>query len=311
MTTSSKRSKMLGAGIIVLIIGLLTGIGLWYSSVQREADAVRNLARAPSGCDTTLSFDAPGDYFVYIETAGQFDAEVDGDCGADGAYGILGGVLPAVSLSLTESGGDEVALDSRAGVSYDAAGFVGQSVRTFTLDAAGDFDLRVVAPGSPDVQFAAAVGRNPSDGVGVLQLGAVVAALAGLVLGGGLIIASRRSPDVVAVSGGPVWPTQTVGWPTSPPGMPMAPSPTAQAPVGPPTQYPVPSAVPPLAGTPPPPSPPATPSPTGSDWSDQTRPVRSHPDQNPSGPTWGSGSSDGSSGDGQQSPWAPPSDSTQ
>jgi len=292
MTTSSKRTALLSTGIVVLIVGLFVGFGLWYSAGQREDDAVRNLARAPSGCDTTLSFDAPGDYYVYVETAGRFDDDIDGDCGADGEYEIAGGVLPAVSLSLTRAGGDEVPLDSQAGVSYDAAGFTGQSVRTFSVEEAGDFQFRVEAPGSPDVQFAAAVGRNPADGVASMRWGGVLSALAGVVLGGGLILAARRTPNVAPNSAEPMWPSQPAGWPTSPPGMPTAPPPPGQAPVGPPTQYPP-------THSPPTQYPPAQ----------QLPPAPSAPGWNPDGSAWGASSSDGSSGDGQRSPWAPP-DST-
>lgn len=296
MTTSSKQSAMFGAGLVVLIIGLLAAIGLWYSAGQREADAVRNLARAPSGCDTTLDFEAAGEFTIYIETAGRFDDPVAGDCVADAEYSVVGESLPAVSLKMTSPSGDDVELTNASGTTYDADGFAGQSIRTFRVETLGDHILRVETPGDPDVRIAVAVGRDPSDGVGMMQLGAVIAALAGLVIGGGLMIASRRSTGTEpAAAAGEQWPADPAGWPTTPPGMPAAPAPAGWQPaVGPPSHAPgpplgVPSPQAP-AGWPPQPAAPATP------------PDNSGP------PAWEPVPSDGSSGDGQRSPWAPPSD---
>ncbi len=295
MSSSSKRTGLLATGIVVLIVGVLAALGLWISSGQRESDAVRNLARAPIGCDTTLDFDATGEYFVYVESAGQFDGDVSGDCGATGEYEVSGDDLPPVTLTLTDPSGDDVALDSRAGISYDTAGYVGTSVRSFTVDETGDHRLRVETPGSSGVAFAAAVGRNPSDGVASMRLGAVLAGLGGLVIGGLLVLLSRRGSNDEPALTEDVWSGQVTGWPTSPPGMPVAPPTGASAPVGPPTQYPL------------PPEPAAPPPPPGGGWPPQVAPSPGQSGQ-PNAPTWGGATNDGSSGDGQRSPWAPPSD---
>jgi hypothetical protein len=296
MTTSSKQSAMFGAGLVVLIVGLLAAVGLWYSAAQREADAVRNLARAPSGCDTTLDFEAAGEFTIYIETAGRFDEPIAGDCVADGTYGVLGEGLPELSLEMTSPVGDDVELTDASGTTYDADGFTGQSVRTFRVETPGDHMLRVEALGDSDVRLAVAVGGDPSDGVATMQLGAVLAALVGVVIGGGLMLASRRSSGTdPAAAAAAQWPADPAGWPTTPPGMPAAPTPEGWQPaVGPPSHVPGASPSTPNpetpAGWPPQPAAPATPA----DGSNQ--------------PTWGLAPSDGSSGDGQQSPWAPPSD---
>jgi hypothetical protein len=299
MTTSSKQSAMFGAGLVVLIVGLLAAIGLWYSAGQREANAVRNLARAPSGCDTTLDFEAVGDFTIYIETAGRFDTPIAGDCVVDGAYGVLGDELPAVSLEMTSPSGDDVELTSTSGVAYNADGFAGQSARTFRVETPGDHILRVETPGDTDVQLAVAVGKDPSDGVGLMQLGAVLAAFAGLAIGGGLMIASRRTAGTEpAAAAAQQWPLNPAGWPTTPPGVPAPPAAEGWQPaVGPPSHAPGaphgasnPQAP---AGWPPQPAAPAAP------------PASSNQ------PTWEPAPSDGSSGDAQRSPWAPPGDAAQ
>ncbi len=300
MTTTAKRTGLLGAGIVVLIVGLLAALGLWISSTQRESDAVRNLARAPIGCDTMLDFEASGEFYIYIESAGRFDGAVSGDCGAEGEYDLPSDSLPPVTLSMTAPNGDDVALDSDAGVSYDTAGYVGQSVRVFTVNEPGGYQLRVEAPGSTEVAFAAAVGRDPSEGVGSMRLGAVLTAIGALIIGGLLLLLSRRSATTEPEVGDVAWPGQPMGAATSPPGMAMPPQSGVPAPLGPPTQYPI---APPAS---------APPTPQGGSWTPQAQTTpQQDPSRAPGAPTWGATPNDGSSGVGQRSPWAPPSDSAQ
>lgn len=302
MSTTAKRTGLLGAGIVVLIIGLLSAFGLWISANERESDAVRNLARAPIGCDTTLDFESDGVFYIYIETAGRFDDAVSGDCGAEGEFELVGDSLPPVTLSLTAPNGDDVTLDSRAGVLYDAAGSVGQSVRSFTIDEPGGYRLRVEAPGSTDVTFAAAVGRDPSDGVGAMHLGAVLAGVAGLLIGGLLMLVSRRSSGPEPLPADTAWPGQGAGWPTSPPGMPIAPPAPigTTAPLGPPTQHPT--------------APPGVTAPGTSGGSWAPRPAmtpQGGSSGTPNASSWGAAPNNDSTGDRSQSPWAPPSDAAQ
>jgi hypothetical protein len=298
MTTSKKQGAMFGAGMVVLIVGLLTAIGLWYSAGQREADAVRNLARAPSGCATTLDFETAGEFTIYIETAGRYDEPIAGDCVADDEYSVVSESVPVVALAMTSPAGDDVELTNASGITYDVDGFTGQSVRTFRVETPGDHILRVQTPGDPDIRLAVAVGRDPSDGVGTMQLGAVLAALVAVVIGGGLMIGSRRSSAPEPAAAAAKWPTGPQVWPTTPPCLPAAPTPQGWQPaVGPPThapQAPLGASSPEApAGWPPQPAVPATP------------PKSSGP--LPGGRT----PSDGSSSDGQRSPWAPPSDAAQ
>ena len=101
----------------------------------------------------------------------------------DGAYGVPGDSLPAVSLEMTSPAGDEIVLTDASGSTYDVDGFPGESIRTFSVETPGDHILRVDVSGDSEVRLVMAVGKEPSDGVGMMRLGAVLAALAGLVLG--------------------------------------------------------------------------------------------------------------------------------
>ncbi|WP_394935054.1 hypothetical protein [uncultured Ilumatobacter sp.] len=274
MTTSSKQSAMFCTGLAVLIVGLLATVGLWYAADQRQSNAVSNLARAPSGCETTLDFAAVGDFTMYAETAGRFDEPIAGNCAADGAYNVPGDSLPAISLKMTSPAGDEIVLTDASGSTYDVDGFQGESIRTFSVETPGDHILRVDVSGDSEVRLVMAVGKEPSDGVGMMRLGAVLAALAGLVLGGTMTIASRRPPKTAATV--PFEP-----WATGMPAMPEAPmDPESWEPaLGPPSHTP---GAPPAA--------PSTPEPTG--WTLQ--PV------SPPMPTTEP------SDDARPSPWAPP-----
>jgi hypothetical protein len=246
---SNRRTGFLVAGIVVLIVGLIAAVGLWYSAGQRQSDAVRDLARAPVGCDTTLNFEVAGEFLVFLETEGEISA-VTGSCVAPGSFGQLGSPrnLPPVRLALTGPDGSDVALDTRTGVDYDSDGSAGQVIRTFVVGTPGDYVLRVEPTnGSEPAGYAIAIGRDPSNGVQPLQLGAFAAGITGLIVGLSLIAVSRRrgTPEALVPvdpwSSAPEWPTsppgaqqppQSAGWeqqpgpPMQPPGSPVPTAPT-------------------------------------------------------------------------------------
>ena len=86
---------------------------------------------------------------------------------------------------------------------------------------------------SADRSFAIAVGKDPNSGVAMLRIGAVIAALTGLIVGVAcIVLGSRRRPDAAA-SQTPAWPAAT-GWPSAPPGSPPGGAGGTEPPVGPP-----------------------------------------------------------------------------
>jgi hypothetical protein len=216
---SNRRTRFFAAGVIVLIVGLLAAVGLWYSAGQRQSEAVRNLARAPVGCDTTLNFEVAGEFLVFVEIEGKI-GNVTGSCESPGDFGQLGisQGLPPVRLDLTAPDGSDVALDTRTGVDYDADGSAGQAIRTFVVERPGDYVLRVQpANDAEPAVFAIAIGRDPSDGVRPLQLGAFAAGIAGLIIGLALIATSRRRDDPEGMAPIDPW-LVAAPWPISPPG---------------------------------------------------------------------------------------------
>lgn len=299
---TSKAGGLIALGIVVLIVGLLSGIGLWFSADQRYEDAVDNLARAPVGCVTTLDFAEAGRYLLFVETKGEL-ADVVGDCGDRGEFEWTDTAQPAATVTLTDPEGVSVGLDAAGGVSYDSARSTGRVNQSFQIDVPGD---HLLSASDGPAGFAFAIGRDPNDGVALLRAGAGLAAAAGVVIGGALLLLAARRSSAAAGAGA------TPGdWTNMPPGRSMGPG-TGTSPAWQPvTQPPI---RPPVA-------PPSGP-PTGLPTAPQTGPIVGQPPlgggpEPSSGPPIrpagepARGRPDGSTGDGERSPWAPPAESGQ
>jgi len=254
----ARRGGLLGLGIVLLLGGVGTGAALFVTSSSQYEDAVKNLQRAPVGCDTEFNFTGTGTFIFYAESKGKV-GDLRGDCeNTDTDYNHDGRI--SVDLTLTNADGEEVDLDSASGASYDAAGYTGSEINTLKLDEPGKYTLSV---SSDDTDFAIAVGRNPKDDADSMKTIAIAALIAGVVLGLlFIILGMRRKPAAPAAgawnpAGGgnlagyqPVSGPPPVAPPTAPPQPAWQPVPPPQAPPAPPV--------------PPPPAPPAPGS--GSPW---------------------------------------------
>jgi hypothetical protein len=211
-------------GVVVLVVGLLAAGTLWVVAGSRRDAAIENLARAPIGCDTTLDFAQPGEYLIFVETAGRLD-DVRGDCDADGDF-VISTQRPPVEITLIDPDGDPLEFESRRDdVTYSSAGYVGRSILSVEVTEAADHVLR--AESSESGTFAVVVGRDPNRGVMLLRIVALVTALAALAIGLVLIIrGGRREPVAV----GP-W---TAAQPTAPTWVQHPGQPPYQAPTQPP-----------------------------------------------------------------------------
>ena len=278
--SKGKRHRgLLVLAVILLVGGLLGGGAMSLKSKSNYEESVKSLARAPVGCTTTLVFDKPSTFTVYLETKGKL-GKLTGDCESNGSdYSHPGDKLPKVSLTLVDSKGAEVNMERGVTASYDVSGYKGTGVRTVSIDQAGTYRLNVE---SDDTDFAVAIGKNPkkdSDllkaiGGGVGLLGVVLGVLF-LVLG----LRRRRPEPAMADVRNPAGPLP--GWPPGPyAGMPPAPPPApgyrpepppvpqpiglpGQPPIRLPEQLPGGGFAPPTFAPPPPPSdqrPPAPPS---------------------------------------------------
>jgi len=219
-----RRGWQLALGTGLLVGFLAVAVGLWIGANRSYEDNIAGFARAPVGCDTTLSFSRTGDFILYVETTGQLDV-VRGDCDASGVYERTDDP-PAVQLVLRGPSGEVVELESSTGLDYDTGEFVGNSQRRVQIESAGDHILTV---GSAEgAEFAVAIGRDPDDGAGLMRWGAIGALITGLLLGGlFLVLGSRRTP-VQATEQSPWHPDSTTGpqaagWPSGPPGFPVPP----------------------------------------------------------------------------------------
>jgi len=184
-----RRTPLLIIGLIVLVAGIGTGVALWIASGSQYDEAVKNLQRAPVGCDTEFNFTGTGTFIFYTETKGQL-GDMHGDCpNANTDYDHGDDTRVRAQLTLVDKDGEEVDLDRSSGASYDTAGYVGSEVRTLTIDEPGEYTLTVE---SDDDDFAIAVGRNPKDYADTLKTIAIIVAAVGVVLGGLLILLGTR-----------------------------------------------------------------------------------------------------------------------
>lgn len=210
-------------GMLLVVAGLIGGALLYVLSVRRPGQAVDHFARAPVGCTTTLEFTETGTFYVYAEDAAQVTPPA-GDCEPTGEPGR------AFGFELTGSGG-AVVPKSDESVEYDSGGRTGRSIARFDIDTAGSFEIAVVGD---DPAVVAAVGRDPQDGVDELRRGALIVAIAGVLLGALLLAVAGRRSSRAATFAPPVGP----GWDLHPPSetpseWPPAPPHIAQVPVNP------------------------------------------------------------------------------
>ncbi len=253
-TPGARRPALIGLGALVLVAGLVIGIVLVMAASSNYDKGVENLARAPIGCVTSLEFAEAGTYVVYVETRGRID-DLRGDCpNTDTDFDSSGGDLPDVDIVIVDEDGDEVDLDRDDSKSYDAAGFIGQSVATIDIEDAGDYELTAT---SDEDEVAVAVGRTPKDDAASLRTTGIIVLVAGLLVGGVLLALGLRRRS-------PVGPGPSAPGPAAPPtggggaGASQPAPPTYQPPAAapPPPTMPMPP-MPPVA----PPAPPASPNP--------------------------------------------------
>jgi len=271
-----RRKGLIGLGALALLGGVGTGVAMIVASGSSYDDAVESLARAPIGCTTSLEFDSTGTYTIFVETEGR-TGDVRGDCDAsDDDYRYRGDELPDVEVVVVDDDDEELDLDDEEGVSYDAAGFVGESIQSVEIEEEGSYAITVT---SEEDDFAIAIGQDPKSDADTLRTAGIAAAVAGLVLGIPLILLGLRrkgapargglgTPPPPAPGGGAsatTWTPQAPAPPHSsmpPTSMPPSPAPPSTAPPTmptPPTQ--------PAPGVQPPPAPPAPPGSTaGRDW---------------------------------------------
>lgn len=222
-----RRKLPLLLGAVLLVGGIGAAVAGVVLSSSRLEDGVRQLARAPVGCTTTLEFDKTGTFNVFLETKGTLSDPLKGDCAAKDQYDRGDDDAPDVTLTLKDGNDEEVTIEESSGPSYDAAGFVGSAIGKVTIEEAGTFRLKV---DSDSDDFAIALGKDP-DGdattlktIGLAAGGA--AALLGLVL---LLLGMRRRPAPAPV-GVPPSP-----WNAGPAAAPSVPGYVAPPPAGPPT----------------------------------------------------------------------------
>lgn len=196
------------AGVVVFIAGLAAGAALFFLAGSTEEETVKKFARAPAGCTTTLQFDRADTFEVYVETSGVLD-NVGGDCAANGsAYSHADDDLPRATLSFLDANGAEVSLTPGTGDSYDVGDFKGRAVQQVAIPASGTYQLTVTSEAN---DFVIAIGGKPDADAEKLKLGAIGAAIAGVVMGFVLLIAGHRAKRSAPAPAQGTWPPAAPG----------------------------------------------------------------------------------------------------
>jgi hypothetical protein len=218
-TRSRGRGAAAAFGFILLFAGLIGGGVLFVLSLQRHDKAVENFARAGVGCTTSLDFSKTGTFYVYEETVGEFDPQ---------EIGCEPQATPAQAFSFSFDGPAPVSPREDDSISYETDEFTGTSSARFEITEAGTYELDVRGD---SLESWAAVGRDPSEDVDAMRRGAIIIAVAGMVLGGLLLaLAGWRSKRAAtpSIPEGPGWgPRPGDGavraWPPEPPRIPQVP----------------------------------------------------------------------------------------
>ena len=220
------RSRGRGAaaafGFILLFAGLIGGGVLFVLSLQRHDKAIENFARAGIGCTTSLEFSKSGTFYVYEETAGDFDPQ---ETGCEPQVIPCGDSQP---ICFDFDGPAPVSPREDTSISYDTDDFTGTSVARFEVTESGTYELEVRGE---SLDTWAAIGRDPSNNVDEMRRGAIIVAAIGIVLGGLLLgLAGWRSKraSTPSIPEGPGWGTRpgdggVRAWPPEPPRIPQVP----------------------------------------------------------------------------------------
>jgi hypothetical protein len=171
-------------GVVVVLVAVVGAAVMFLVGRSRVDDAVRSLARAPVGCDTTLEFSATGTFVVFVETSGRID-QVDGGCDAPTTYDRRGAGVPDVMIELRGPTSQDVPVRPADVGDYDIEGFVGASTGEIEIDVAGRYVVRVSSTAD---DFAVAIGRDPESAARPLWIGAALIIMAGLVGGTSLVV---------------------------------------------------------------------------------------------------------------------------
>lgn len=172
----------MAVGCLVIVVSVIVAVLLALVSRGRADESIRQLARAPVGCDTTLEFTETGTFVLFIETSGRLD-RLDGGCDAASTY-ERDARPTRLTVDLVDSSGTALPLDRTDDATYDNDGFSATSYRAVTIETAGRYVMRVT---SPEDDFVVSIGRDPVSIAQPLVAGALAAGVFGSLAGAALI----------------------------------------------------------------------------------------------------------------------------
>ena len=233
MSRRSPARRFVGLlGAVLVLAGIAAAVALFVLGPRARDAQIDDFARGVVGCTTPLVFTETGTFYVYEEVTGSASTG-SASCPATPRPGDFGVEIDSVTVTADDS------------VTYERDAVRGASVARFEVTGPGTFDMTVHGP---DAGTVAAVGPDPGDVVDSYRQWALIAGIAGVVLGLALLIGANtgRPREDALVSAAPAagpppppWPPHSSA-PLPPPAAPVvqappAPEPAARDPWGAPT----------------------------------------------------------------------------
>jgi hypothetical protein len=155
------------------VVGDRAAAVLSFVARNRVDATVRDLARAPVGCDTTLEFSDTGTFVVFVETAGRIDG-LSGGCDAPTRYDRRAASTPRVTIELVDPSGRDVPIDP---TDRRATTSEGSGRRRSARSPSTQTGRHVVRVTSPEGGRGGRVGRDPAAGCALTAAALAVAAV--------------------------------------------------------------------------------------------------------------------------------------
>jgi len=179
-----------------MVAGLVAAVVLAAVGSVRSDLAIEGFARAPSGCETEITFDRAGVFVLFIETSSRLpDGGRCGPVGVVDARADAGLQLQVTLVDPTDS--TTLRLGRVEAIGYDTEPFRGRSFRQVSIER--PVSVIAIVEGPPESSLVLAIGRDPSGFSTVPLIAALIAGVAG-VLGGftvfvaGLIVRFGGTP---------------------------------------------------------------------------------------------------------------------
>ena len=192
----ARRTGLLIAGTVVLVAALVSAVTCAIVARVAQNAAVADLARAASGCTTTIDVVEPGTYAVFLESRGRLRGLSGGCPFPEGRFRSFA-TSADVELSVTGDDDGTASVRRVSGNGYDLGDRVGARIASLDVSTPGRLELTVT---SGDERAVVAIGIDPSDVARPWLVGAGAVLIVGVLVGGLLLAVGLRRRPVPSIT---------------------------------------------------------------------------------------------------------------